>query len=471
MPRKILTFVLLIIAAGISAREPDICKLSFQLKGHNDSFISLAYHMGERQYIKDTIATDGAGNAFYNSSEPLGRGLYMVVFPDNSLFEIIIADDQQFTVYCDRNDIINTLKFSGSEENSVFLEYRKKWMDFQEKASQTRQRMETISSSDSMSIYREKLTSMEEDILAYIKDTAGKYEGSLLSSMLASMLPVQVPEFDIPLNVSNRDSLLWIMGYNYNKEHFFDNVRLDDPGLIRTPIMFNKLNTFFSNVLIQAPDSIIPEIRKVVGMAQNNRETYRYVIAFLFNHFRESQIMGHDAIVVMLADEYYFRGDVDWVSKEFLDNLKLDVASIRPSLIGKKATDITIQTYSGVWKSLYDIKSEFTILYFWEPNCGHCKAVTPELRDFYRKNREKGIEVFAICTQNNKEEWEEYIAENELEWINGWDPARSSGYDFYYNVKATPLIYVLNADKEIIAKKLPSDRLEEFIDSYRKMNR
>ncbi|HDZ40732.1 MAG TPA: TlpA family protein disulfide reductase [Bacteroidetes bacterium] len=470
MLRKIISILLLVLATEALAQESYKCNISFELRGHNDSFVSLAYHMGDRQYIRDTISTDRSGHASYKSTEALERGLYMVVFPDNSLFEIIISDDQQFNISCDRKDIINTLNFSGSEENSAFLEYRKNWLDFQEKASNTRQKLEKLSNRDSISIYREKLTTMEKDILAYIKSTAGKYEGSLLSSMLYSMLPVQVPEFDIPPNVSNRDSLRWLMGYHYNKEHFFDNVRLNDPGLIRTPIMYNKLNTFFSNVLIQAPDSIIPEIRKVAGMAKSNKETYRYVIAFLFNHFRESQIMGHDAIVVMLADEYYFRGNVDWVSKEFLDNLKKDVASIRPGLIGNKATDLTMQTYSGVWKSLYEIKSEFTILYFWEPNCGHCKTVTPELRDFYKKNKGKGIEVFAICTQSNKEEWEEYIAENELEWINGWDPMRSSAYDFYYNVRATPLIYVLNADKEIIAKKLPVDRLEEFIDSYRKIN-
>jgi len=67
-------------------------------------------------------------------------------------------------------------------------------------------------------------------------------------------------------------------------------------------------------------------------------------------------------------------------------------------------------------------------------------------------------------------EWENYIIENGLEWINGWDPVRSTGYAYYYNVRATPLIYVLNKNKEIIAKKLPVSRLEEFISQYRRMN-
>ncbi|MBS0011089.1 MAG: redoxin domain-containing protein [Bacteroidales bacterium] len=469
MTGKILPIIALMLSAVSSAQQAGSCKISLNFEDNAGSYVQLAYHLGDRQYIKDTIYTDTNGHALYQSDEALEKGLYMIVFPDNNYFEFIVSEDQDFGISCKRNDIINTLKFSDSEENSAFLDYRKRWMHFQDQAASYRSEINQHKSEDSAAKARNELNTIEKEMLEYIRSTALKYKGSLLSAMLYSMLPLEVPEFDIPLTVSNRDSLRWVLGYLYNKNHFFDNIKLSDPGLIRTPILQNKLKTFFSGVLIQAPDSLIPEVRKLVDRAAANRETFRYVTSFLFNHFRESQIMGHDAIIVMLADEYYLNGKADWLDKKFLDDLRRDVASIRPSLIGKKATDFTMQTFSGTWKSLYDVKSEFTILYFWEPNCGHCKTVTPELRDYYRKNKDKGIEVFAVCTQNNKEEWEEYIAEYSLEWINGWDPTRSTSYDFYYNVRATPLIYVLDRDKKIIAKKLPSDKLEEFISTYRRL--
>lgn len=471
MTRAIISLFILILGINLAARESSKCNISFEIKNHGDSFISLAYHMGEQQFIKDTIYTDKAGKARFSSDEKLDRGMYMVVFPNNDLFELLISDDQHFSVRCDRNDISNTVKFEGSEENTAFLEYREKWMNFQEKATNKRQMLQDLSDSDSINALRKEISALEEDMLRYIRSTAKKHEGSLLSSILYSMLPVEIPEFKVSGNVSNIDSMKWVMGYHYNKEHFFDNIRLDDPGLIRTPILHGKLKTFFSRTLIQAPDSLIPEIRKVVDLSSSNRETFRYVTSFLFNHFRQSQVMGHDAIIVMLADEYYLNGKADWVSKEFLEQLEKDVAAIRPSLIGKKATDFTMETYAGVFRSLHDIRSEFTIVYFWEPNCGHCKTVTPALRDIYRKHKNNGLEVFSVCTQNNRKEWEEYIAENELDWINGWDPLRSTAYDFYYNVRATPLIYILNKDKEIIAKKLPVENIEDFINTYRRINK
>lgn len=473
--KYILKGIISIIAISLSTisqgQDEAGCRISMDFTGHEDSFVSLAYHLGDMQYIKDTIYTDIKGHATYLDEENIEQGLYMIVFPDNNLLELIISDDQKFDISCNVNDIQNTLAFSGSEENNAFLEYRRKWFSFQEEATSYRQKLNNTADKDSILMLQNALKDIEQEMIGYIKSTADKHIGELLASMLYSMLPVEIPDPDIPDNVANRDSMQWIMGYNYNKNHFFDNINLSDPRLIRTPILHNKLKTFFTDVIIQAPDSVISEIRKIVGMAENNPETFRYVLVFLFNHFRDSQIMGHDAIVVMLADEYYLNGRADWVDEKFQTNLIKDIENIRPTLIGKKATDLSMETYSGLWKSIYDIKSEFTIIYFWEPNCEHCKTVTPKLKELYAKNRDKGIEVFAICTQNDKEEWAEYIAENSLEWINGWDPMRTTRYDLYYNVRATPLLYILNKDKEIIAKKLPVENIEDFINTYKRMNK
>ncbi len=468
MIRAILFTVGILFSLNTMSQDEGKCRISFICPDNKDSFVSLAYHLGDKQYIKDTIFTDHNGEAVYEPEELLEEGLYMLVFPDNNLFEVIISNDQQFSIKVKKEDIINSLQFLDSEENEAFLKYRKKWMNFQERSGEYRERLRLLSNQDSINMLRTGLRQAEQEMLGYISETAGKYEGTLFSALLYSMLPVEMPEYRLDINAVNPDSLRWIMGYNFNKDHFFDNLNLSDPRLIRTPILYNKLNSFFSDVIIQAPDTIIKEARKIIHLASGNPETFRYVLAYLFNHFRNSQIMGHDAVVVMLADEYYLTGKADWADEEFIESLKKDVASIRPGLIGNKAVDLTMDTYSGMPRSIYDIDSEFTILYFWEPNCGFCKQVTPELRKFYMKHRNEGIEVFAVCTQDNREEWENYITDNELEWINGWDPGRVTHFDFYYNVKATPLIYVLNSDKEIIAKKIPVESLEGFINAYKR---
>jgi len=130
-----------------------------------------------------------------------------------------------------------------------------------------------------------------------------------------------------------------------------------------------------------------------------------------------------------------------------------------------------MDSFKGIFVSLYDIQKDFTILYFWEPDCGHCKEATPKLKAFYEKVKNNGIEVFAVCTQSDKQKWSKYIEENNLTWINGWDPQRSSHFDSFYNVQSTPMVYILDKNKTIIAKKISVEDIGPFIDNYRKMVR
>jgi thiol-disulfide isomerase/thioredoxin len=183
--------------------------------------------------------------------------------------------------------------------------------------------------------------------------------------------------------------------------------------------------------------------------------------------------MGHDAIMVKLADDIYLSGKADWTTIEFREDLRKQVELLRNNLIGMKAKDLVMDSYKDVFVSLYDVDKRFTILYFWEPNCGHCKEATPKLKAYYDKEKMKAddIEVFSVCTISDKELWKKYIEENKLNWINGWDPQRRTNYDFYYNIQSTPMIYILDRNKRIIAKKLSVDDIPGFIDNYRKFFR
>lgn len=447
-------------------------EIEITLDGLPDSTVFLAYHLGDKQFIKDTLKLDKSAHGFYRGKESLPQGIYMIVLPGKKYFELLISTDQFFSLRCVYNDYFNTLIFKGSDENSAFLTYQKNWMSMQQKGADLQKRIQNNKQrSDSLKILTAEQKAMEARMIKYLKAVIEVNNGNLLSVLVKSMLPPEIPTFTIPGVVANPDSLRWVLNYNYNKDHYFDNIDLTDERLLRTPILYGRLNTFFTNVVIQAPDSINKEIDKIIKKCEGNYKVYQYVAVYLFNHFRESEIMGHDAVMVKLADDIYLSGKADWVSKEFKDDLRKQIELLRPNLIGKKAQNLVMDSYSGIFVSLYDIQKEFTILYFWEPNCGHCKEATPKLKAYYEKAKNSGIEIFGVCTQSDKQKWTQYIEENKLTWINGWDPQRSSHFDSYYNVQSTPMIYILDKNKVIIAKKLSVEDLGPFIENYKKLNR
>jgi thiol-disulfide isomerase/thioredoxin len=471
--KKVFSGILLTLISAFSYGQlKNSYEIDVTIRGLQDSSVYLAYHLGDKQYIKDTLKLSKYGHGIFRGREALPQGIYMIVLPERKYFEILISKDQVFALDCSYNDFFNTLKFTGSDENSAFVEYQKKWISMQQQASSFSKRMQNNKqNSDSLKILSLLQTNQEENMKSYLKSVIAANNGNLLATLVKALLPLDIPEFPVSAGTRNPDSVKWVRNYNYNKDHFFDNVDLIDERLLRTPILQARLNAFFTNVVIQSPDSINKEIDRLMRKCKSNYKVFQFIAVYLFNHFRESEIMGHDAVLVKLADDIYLSGKADWVSDEFKSDLRKQIDLIRPNLIGKKAENLVMDSYKGIFVSLYDVDKEFTILYFWEPNCGHCKESTPKLKAYYDKAKNENIEVFAVCTTSDKTSWTKYIEENKLNWINGWDPERSSHFDYYYNVQSTPMVYILDKNKKIIAKKISVEDIGSFIDNYRKFFR
>jgi thiol-disulfide isomerase/thioredoxin len=434
-----------------------------------DSSVYLAYHFGDKQYIKDTLILDNKGSGVFSGKELLPQGIYLVVLPGKKYFEVLISENQKFSISCNYKDYFNSLKFSKSPENTSFVDYEKKWSLMQEKASNLGKRIkENRENSDSLRILKEYQDIQSREMKSYLSSVVADNGNNLLSVLVKSIIPIDVPEFTVPSGSGNADSIKWVMNYNYNKDHFLDNIDFSDERLLRTPILQARLDEFFRNVLIQSADSINRQIDKLLLKCQKDYKMYQFVAVYLFNHFRESEIMGHDAVMVKIADEIYLSGKADWVSKQFVDDLRKQVELLRHNLIGLKGENLVMNSYKGTYVALYDIEKEFTILYFWEPNCGHCQESTPKLKNYYDKAKNEGVEVFTVCTTTDKDAWSKYIEEHELNWINGWDPERLTHFDYFYNVQSTPTIYILDRNKKIIAKRLSVEDIPSFIDNYRK---
>jgi thiol-disulfide isomerase/thioredoxin len=114
---------------------------------------------------------------------------------------------------------------------------------------------------------------------------------------------------------------------------------------------------------------------------------------------------------------------------------------------------------------LYDIKARYTILAFWDPTCSHCKVEVPELHHIYDSLKTKGvsIEVFAVGIESDPELWKKFIREHNLDWINVTDPANQTRFRDFYDIYSTPVIYLLDDQKRIIAKRLDPQKALDFI--------
>lgn len=456
--KRFLSIAILFILA-ISAFSQHY-KIDVQINGLSNERLLLGYHMGENKYVKDTIMLDVQGKGTFQSDTLLDGGIYLVITPAMQYFEILIDNDQQFSLKTDTTDLLNNLSFEGSELNSEFLEYQKFMQEINKEMTALQTQLQQ--NPDNQEV-KSQIETVNDKVKNYWNAIIAKKPDSFLSAIVKSIMPIEVPEFNIPESAPNKDSLKWVKSYQYNKNHYFDNMNLSDPRMLRTPILKGKLDTYFKRMIVQLPDSLIKETTRVIELSRGNERTFQYVTGTLFNMFLQSNIMGMDAVYISIAEKYYLSGLATWASEDFLKELRENVLKSKHNLIGMQAKDLVMENERGEIVTLSALPAEYTILIFWEPNCGHCKKTIPKLYEVYEKYRDYNVDVMAIYTQYEKQEWIEYLNEHPMDWHNVWDFNYQSNFRNNYNIYSTPTIYMLDADKKILAKRIDVETVEKIL--------
>lgn len=253
--------------------------------------------------------------------------------------------------------------------------------------------------------------------------------------------------------------------YHYFKGHYWDHVDFSDDRMLRTPIFQNKIKTYTTQLTPQHPDSIIASLDTIIEKSKANKEVFKYCVATLTNFYENSKIMGFDKIFVHLSEKYYLSDLAFWADSTLKAKIHERVEKIKPNILFTVAHDLAMPDTSFVMHTLHGIKSKYTVLVFWDPTCSHCKVEIPKLAHYYDSVKtKKSIEVFAVGIESDMEVWKKYIHDNKLDWINVSDLYNQTNFRSYYDIYSTPVIYLLDDRKRIIAKRLDAEKVSEFIE-------
>jgi thiol-disulfide isomerase/thioredoxin len=259
--------------------------------------------------------------------------------------------------------------------------------------------------------------------------------------------------------------------YRYFQEHFWDGTDFTDERLLHTPVFHNKLKKYFEKVVIQNPDSIIRQADILIGKAKPNAEMFKYIVWFITYTYENSEIMGFDKVFVHVVEKYYMTKQVTWLTPMVMDNIVKKAKRLKPLLIGEPALNMIMMDTSGHLISMNTIKANFLILLFWDPTCGHCEIEIPKLKEIYEKEKDSlGIKIFTVCSDSSMVKWKEAIRKKQMNWINVNGPRTLTG-DFHeqYDIISTPVIYLLDEKKTIIAKHIGTEQIVIFLKNFLRM--
>lgn len=452
--------------------------VSGHIDGLKDTTVYLANYYGNKLYYNDTTEIDSKGN-FSFAGKPYNEcGKYAVVVPGNNRFDIII--DQENVVLDFTSDCrIENLKIKESKNNKIFYDYIFYISDKMKLRTPIDAALQDSTKSEAdKEPFRAQLKTMNDEVIAYQKALVAKNPDLLVSKMIKMTLDIEIPT--APADSSETGKKLW--SYYYYRNHFFDNLDLTDPRLVRDQAFHKIMEKYITQTLPQIPDSMTYEAKRLIDRTKGNEDAFKYIVHQFTYNFETSKIMCMDEGFVYMVDNYYAKGLCPWVKEDKIKEMKEAADKKRHCLCGEVGLNITLPDVNGEWQSMYDLESKYTLLVIWEATCGHCKKELPKLNELYKKWQDKGLKVFAVHNNLEVDKWAKFIEENEIKFSNvsrnqfimnqdsatkliygGITTLESLNFHQYWDVTSTPKVYLMDKDHKIIAKSLGSDQLDELL--------
>ena len=229
---------------------------------------------------------------------------------------------------------------------------------------------------------------------------------------------------------------LFIGQAHAQNSHFWDGIETFDGPTDENPILAAQLDFYFDKLVAPLPDSITLEISRLVERTENNTALRDIILWHLLEKYRHPEYMSQDQVFVWLYDHYFSQLEIKDLNERNLALIQEKAERLRRLALFNLAPEIKLEGLD-----LQSVESDYTVLFFYDHDCGLCHQ---EMRD-----------LDSVCATHPE------ITALKIDMYDDAD-GLAELYDLY-DIETTPLIYVLDEDKRIIAKKLRAHQIPLII--------
>jgi thiol-disulfide isomerase/thioredoxin len=490
-------YALLFLLCAAVAQAQSGYHLKINLKNCKDTVVYLTFYQFDKTLIKDTCTHIKNGKIEFKGPTKLDRGIYSIVGQQKSiLFDFYMDEETQFLELKSDAEFLyaKELVALNSKRQNDFINYIRFIGDQNREIESALQAARGKTKKDSTDI----ITTKQKEIAAVISSYEDNFLVQNKGSYIAAVLNLKMDKLlkAIPKASNGRPDSIAV--YRYFKKHYWDGVDFQDDGMVRNPFFATKLNTYFQNVVVRHPDSVAVELDVILKKMKPETTMYKLLLGHFIYTYETSKIMGFDKVFVHLADNYFKTGKAKGIYEDetVVDKIVERSNKMKPLLLGAVAPELYMikpeshpqfgpmgfdkATTSEELTKLYyahqaelekmyvklsEVKADYLILLFWSVDCGHCQTEVPKILEDYHQflKDKKDVKVYSVYTEYDYEKYVKYIAEHKLDWINLYDPVHLNNIREKYDVYSTPVIYILDKNKVIKAKKIGSEQIKDII--------
>lgn len=249
--------------------------------------------------------------------------------------------------------------------------------------------------------------------------------------------------------------------------HYWDHFAFGDTTLIHKPEITEQAFVDFAVVLPHAGEEKAREAINALLSKAEKEETGR-----MYKHFLDlSDKYLYDPNSPVRNEELYIP-----VAEYILNDSRSDeLERIRPAYrlemmrknrVGEIARGVAYTLPNGKSGRLFDINSDYTVLYFNNPDCHMCREITRMMNTSQTVNSllDNGtLSVLAFYPDEDLTAWRKHLADMPSKWINAYDKGAVVSRMELYDLKAIPTLYLLDRDKRVVLKDVDFMVLEAWL--------
>ncbi len=451
-------FSILLLINNINAQN-----ISGNIKNADKMPLYLFSYYGNEQTLIDSTITDEKGN--FNFKMPDSGIQYEVRLGQSSQYFYILKDKEDIklqTVYNPHfmwNYAEDSMKIIKSKENKEFykfLKYQRSWMIGQYWLMQM-MRLYPMVDPFHKTLVKE-YNNRYLDLANYMEKSKKNLKYNAHRIALAYYLPN--PDWQKP--DPWRDSVI--------AAHYFDYFDPSDITFLYTFVLPEKMNMYLklrTNVRDEYGQPVYDEFLfasaalDFLKHTENNEIVKNFCLSYFLNFFKDQHL---EKAFIIVYDTYLKTDEGDcgtqddqWAWARKLADKYKDIE------LGSPAPDFMIPQKNI---SLYHIPSKYLLLVFWASWCPHCVEEIPYIYEATMDFPDSTLTTVAISLDTVPQMLETFINIKNIgnRWIHyseykGWN----SNVVKAYNVYATPTMFLLDKNRNVIAKPISYDELTKVL--------
>lgn len=255
----------------------------------------------------------------------------------------------------------------------------------------------------------------------------------------------------------------------YLSLHYWDRFDFGDRSLIERPEITEQAFVDYINILYHIPEeSIDASLVYTLKKAEQDTAMYHH-FASLFEKYL------YDPNSPFRNDEFYLPVLEELSVSPLLSEAQRSAFQFHQEMasknrVGQQANNFTYTLSNGQSFSLYDLRSEYTLLMFSNPGCSTCEAVIDRINRSEEIKTARSLNspsrtmlaIITIYPDDDVEGWFAHLDDLPSTWINGYDDGMKITRERLYDIKAFPTLYLLDKDKNVIMKDTSIEAVESF---------